>query len=105
MRNPAYNPFYERFASAPGTSTILTDALATKPTFFTSSLGGNDFLGYAVSGGDGSVPITSAVAFQAQYTSFVEQMVATGAKGVLMNLPPIILLPFFSKQFNGIQFR
>ncbi len=93
--NPAYNPFYERFASNPGTSTILTDAIATNPTFFTSSLGGNDFLGYAVSGGTGAVPITDAAAFQAQYTQLVQAMVGTGAKGVLMNLPPIILLPYF----------
>jgi len=93
--NPAYNPFYERFASAPGTSTILTDAIATSPTFFTSSLGGNDFLGYAVTGGDGSVAITSAADFQSQYSQFIEAMVATGAKGVIMNLPPVILLPYF----------
>ncbi len=93
--NPAYNPFYARFASNPGVSTILGDALATNPTFFTSSLGGNDFLGYAVSGGDGSRAITSAADFQAQYTQLVQAMVATGAKGVLMNLPPVNLLPYF----------
>src|SRR5260221_486293 len=45
--NPYYNGLYARFASNPGTSTIIGDALATQPTFFTFDLGNNDVLGYA----------------------------------------------------------
>ena len=65
--NPAFNAFYQRFATNPSAdgvtgSSILTDALATGPTFFTSSLGGNDILGYAVNGGDNAgIQITSAL--------------------------------------------
>ena len=40
-------------ASSP-TATVLGDALAQSPTFFTlSEIGGNDVLGYATSGGSG----------------------------------------------------
>ena len=77
-------------------SSILTDAIATGPTFFTSSLGGNDILGYAVNGGaNDGIQITSAADFQGQYTAFVNAMVATGAKGVVMNIAPVIFMPFF----------
>ena len=47
----ATNPYYARFATAPGTSTVLGDALAVNPTFFTFWLGNNDILGYAAGGG------------------------------------------------------
>lgn len=99
--NPAFNSFYQRFATNPSAdgvsgSSILSDALATGPTFFTSSLGGNDILGYAVNGGDNDgIQITSAADFQAQYTSLISAMVATGSKGVVMNIAPVIFLPYF----------
>ncbi len=99
--NPAFNSFYQRFATNPSAdgvtgSSILTDAIATGPTFFTSSLGGNDILGYAVNGGaNDGIQITSAADFQAQYTALVSTMVATGSKGVIMNIAPVIFLPYF----------
>ncbi|MDW3197465.1 MAG: hypothetical protein R8G66_34120 [Cytophagales bacterium] len=99
--NPAFNPFYQRFATDPSVdgvsgSSILTDAIATGPTFFTSSLGGNDILGYAVNGGaNDGIQITSAADFQGQYTALISAMVATGAKGVVMNIAPVIFLPYF----------
>lgn len=94
--NPAYNPYYARFASAPGTSTILGDAIATGPTFFTFWLGGNDVLGYATSGGNGSIPLTDTGDFQDQYTQALSNLAATGAKGVVITVPPVLTLPFFN---------
>src|SRR5205085_2114086 len=52
------NPFYWRFASdvtPGGTSTVVSDALKSNPTFFTLWIGSNDVLGYATSGGSGIV--------------------------------------------------
>ena len=50
------NPYFVRMASAPN-ATMLGDAMAQSPSFFTlSEIGGNDVLGYATSGGDGSKP-------------------------------------------------
>ena len=45
------NPYFTRFATDPSTTSILTDALATNPTFYTLWIGSNDVLGYALSGG------------------------------------------------------
>ena len=47
------NPYYARMATS-ATATVLGDAMAQSPTFFTlSEIGGNDVLGYATSGGVG----------------------------------------------------
>ena len=49
------NPYFVRFASSPN-STILEDAMAQNPTFFSLWIGNNDVLGFATSGGDGTKP-------------------------------------------------
>lgn len=47
------NPYFARFASSP-TATVIGDVITQQPTFFTlSEIGGNDVLGYALSGGTG----------------------------------------------------
>ena len=46
------NPYYARFATS-GTTTVLADALAQAPSFFSLFIGGNDVLSYATSGGVG----------------------------------------------------
>ena len=49
------NPYFARMASAPN-ATVLGDAVAQAPTFFSiSEIGGNDVLGFATSGGSGVV--------------------------------------------------
>jgi hypothetical protein len=40
------NPYFVRFASSP-TATVVGDALAQNPTFFSLWIGNNDTLGYA----------------------------------------------------------
>ena len=46
------NPFFGAFNSGP-TATVLGDAVASNPTFFSLWPGGDDLLGYALGGGSG----------------------------------------------------
>ncbi|AQS94488.1 G-D-S-L family lipolytic protein [Polaribacter sp. BM10] len=92
----AANPYFGRMASSASAS-VLSDAVATNPTFFTlSEVGGNDVLGYATSGGDGSDMITPAATFDASFNGMVNALTANGAKGVLATVPDITLLPHFT---------
>ncbi len=97
------NGLYARFASAPGTSTVLGDALAATPTFFSYWLGNNDILGYATSGGVDASTITSQTDFQAALTQSLGALTQTGAQGVVMTLPPMVVIPFFrAVPYNSI---
>lgn len=92
---PTANPYFVRFASKPST-TILEDALAQSPTFFSLWIGGNDELGYATAGGDSSVnPLTAPATFEAVYNNIISQLTASGRKGVIANLPYVTTLPYF----------
>ncbi|MFY0592380.1 hypothetical protein [Roseivirga sp.] len=91
----ANNGLYARFATSPGTSTVLGDALAVDPTFFTFELGANDVLGYATSGGADEGDITDAATFQANLQTSLGALVGSGAQGVVMNVPLILTAPFF----------
>ena len=88
------NPYYKRFASKPGTSSVLSQALAASPTFFTYWLGANDVLEYAVRGGT-KESITSQPDFQKALTQSLGALTHSGAKGVVLTLPPVIINPFF----------
>jgi lysophospholipase L1-like esterase len=102
------NPYYSRFSSS-ATTTIVADALAQDPTFFSMWIGGNDILGYATSGGSGtnqtgnlnpatyaSNDITDPTVFASAYSNIVNAMTAKGAKGVVANLPYVTALPYFT---------
>lgn len=95
------NPYFVRIASNPN-ATVLGDAMAQNPTFFTlSEIGGNDVLGYAISGGDGSETITPSagpvgVGFDATYAYLVSTLTSGGAKGIVTNIPYITDLPHFT---------
>ena len=91
------NPYYARMASAP-TATVLGDAASQGATFFTiSEIGGNDVLGYATSGGTGTVQtgnpdpttygpndITDPGLFTVVFNNTVQAMTANGAKGAVV---------------------
>ena len=48
------NPYFCRFATST-TASVIGDAMAQQPTFFTLWIGNNDVLGYATTGGDGFI--------------------------------------------------
>lgn len=103
------NPYFARMASS-SNATILGDALAQNPTFFTlSEVGGNDVLAYALSGGTGvdqtnnfnpatygGNDITDPNVFAQVFSSEVTALTANGAKGVVTNVPYITNLPHFT---------
>jgi hypothetical protein len=102
------NPFYWRFASAPGAS-LLGDALAAKGTFFTYWLGSHDVLSYALSGGSGNPnpgtdpnsygpnDLTDPLVFAVVLNGSLDALLAAGpnTKGVIATLPEVDRLPFF----------
>ena len=89
------NPFFANFASAPGTASMLDDAVAANPTFFSVWLGSNDVLGYATSGGVDEADITDAGSFTTSLTEVLTRLSAGGAEGVILNVPPVTLIPYF----------
>jgi len=99
----ARNPLWARFANQPGASTVLGDALATTPTFFTYWLGNNDILGWAVGGGSNDALITPTGDFQTALTESLGALTQSGAQGTVNTLPLIITIPFFNAvPFNAI---
>lgn len=89
------NPYFGRIASSSST-TVLADALAQNPTFFSLWIGGNDVLGYATSGGLNPADITPPATFDIAYNSVANQLAAGGRKGVVANLPYVSTLPYFT---------
>ena len=96
------NPYFVRMASAPNTS-IIADAVAQQPSFFSLWIGNNDVLGYALSGGDGSNPITPlagapGVGFEQSYGAIIATMVGNvpGVQGILANIPDVTSIPHFT---------
>lgn len=96
-----FNPFYARFASNPGSSTLIGDAaaaLAQGGTFFSFWLGNNDVLGYATGGGSNPAILTEDDAFQARLNVAVGAMLSASpeARGIIMNIPSLDVLPHFN---------
>lgn len=93
------NPYFVRFASNPGQSSVLSDALRAQPTFFSLWIGGNDVLTSAIAGG--SEDITPPQEFAAYINLLMEALAAEGRPGAIANIPSIEALPYFS--FVGTQ--
>ena len=111
--NPAngagnYSSFFARMASNPTTSSVLSDAMAANPTFFSLYTGEQDILNYALNGG-GSATITpvngaAGVGFDGSITTAVTTLTSNGAKGVIGNVPDVTLYPFFNTiPYNGLK--
>lgn len=93
------NPFFAAFASSAGQS-ILDDAVSANASFFTLWIGSNDVLSYALSGGDtpnaaGTNAITPSDDFQLGLGTILTRLTENGAKGAVLTVPPVTLLPFF----------
>ena len=88
------NPYYARFASS-SASTVVGDAIALQPTFFTLWIGNNDILGYAGSGG-ASDSITGTDTYTFMLNTILMSITATGAKGAIAGIPDMMKSPFFA---------
>ena len=104
----AANPYFARFASNEN-ATVIGDAAAQGATFFSLWIGNNDILSYATSGGAGvdqtgnfdpttygGNDITDPNVFASVYSSQVDALTAGGAKGVLINIPEVTSIPYFT---------
>ena len=89
------NPYFVRMASTPNTS-VLADAMAQAPTFFSLWIGNNDALGHATSGADGNNPLTELETFDFAYNTLVSTLTSNGAKGIVANIPYLTSLPHFT---------
>ncbi len=110
------NPYFARFASS-NTASVLGDAMAQAPTFFSLWIGNNDVLSYATSGGSGTNQlgnldpstyggndITDPQVFGSVYSSLVNGLIGSGgAKGVVANIPYVTSIPYFrTVPFNAV---
>jgi len=104
----AANPYYARIATS-SSSTVIADAASIGATFFSLWIGNNDILAYATSGGSGvdqtgnldpstygPNDITDPSVFGASYNAQVAALAGGGAKGVLINIPDVTSIPYFT---------
>ncbi len=102
------NPYFVRFASS-GTASVIGDAVAQKPTFFSLWIGNNDVLSYATNGGIGvdqkgnvnpatygSNDISDPGVVATMISNYVNALTAGGAKGVIANIPNVTSIPYFT---------
>ena len=103
------NPYFVRFATSPTTS-VIADAVAQAPTFFSLWIGNNDVLSYATSGGSGvdrtgnlnpatygGNDISDPGVVASVISGYVNALTAGGAKGVIANIPNVTAIPFFTR--------
>lgn len=104
LDNPLFpNPYFARIR--PLGKTMLTLATDVNATFFSLWIGNNDVLGYATAGGDeaivvpGLIPkpeLTDAGVFDTKYNAAITALTASGAKGVVANIPNVTSIPYFT---------
>ena len=94
------NPYYVRMASSDGAS-VVGDALAQAPTFVSLWSGGNDALGFAVSGGTGS--LTAPGDFDFAFGTTMAMLASSGAGGIVANIPDVTSIAFLNTvPYNSI---
>lgn len=104
------NPYFARFSSSES-ATVIEDAVAQNPTFFSLWIGANDVLAYATSGGTGVYQtenldpttyngndITNPTVFANTLDAILQALKPDGSsvKGVIANLPNVTDIPFFT---------
>jgi len=95
------NPFFARMASSSNAS-VLNDAFASQPTFFSLFLGLEEVLSFAKSGGT-IVNIQPDILFASDYEQVLQTATANGAKGVLATIPDVSEMPYFTTiPWNGL---
>lgn len=103
------NGLFGAFMSTP-TASVIGDAVASNPSFFSLWPGGNDLLGYALGGGsvDGYDPtntgaLTDPATFTAALNGALAALTANGAHGIVLNVAPWTIIPYFqaATQLSG----
>lgn len=89
------NPFYNRIASNPGVSTILSDIKSKKPSFIISWLGMDDIYNYASKGG-AHLTIPSNNEFEQHLDVILGEFAKSGTKGVMATIPDFRNFPFYT---------
>ena len=102
-----YNPFFTRMVADPQSASVLSEAAAQAPTFFSLFLGSDDVMLYALSGGAQDAITPSAgpagFGFDASIDAIVNTLTANGAKGVIAGLPSLDVMPYFNTvPYNGL---
>lgn len=94
------NPLAKRMFVSPAGSRPLDEMLILNPTFFSLWIGSNDVMGYATAGGEGGALPTDKISdvnlFNAAYDSVLTRLKSRGAQGVLLNIPDVTAIPFFT---------
>ncbi|WP_335965659.1 G-D-S-L family lipolytic protein [Galbibacter sp. PAP.153] len=115
VENRSANPYFVRIASSTD-ATVIGDAVAQDPTFFSLWIGSNDILSYASQGGDGEDQtgntdpttygyndITDPNVFASVYNEELKALTSTGAKGVVANVPEVTSIAYFTTvPYNAI---
>lgn len=93
----AANPYAVRLTGSTPNASIIELAVAQNPSFFVATLfGGNDVLGYATSGGNGSNPLTDTATFDFAVNTALDALTANGAQGVITNVPNVTSISYFT---------
>jgi len=97
------NRYAYRMFKKPTTARPVDELLLPGHTFFTLWLGIDDVMDYASTGGEVLAPppgyrnvITSFDDFLKSYDSVINTLTRNGAKGVVMTIPNILEMPFFT---------
>ena len=95
------NPYFVRMTGSTPDASVLDLAVAQSPSFFSLWIGSNDVLGYVLSGGDGTDPITPVsgppgVGFDQTYGALIATLTASGAGGVVANIPDLTKIPYLT---------
>ncbi len=94
-KTQGFNPFYERILPSGKEEISYTDFVKeSNATFFVTSIGEQDLLSYATSGGKTSTTETSSFAINIQ--KLLDALVVNKAKGILTNIPNVLDLPYFN---------
>ena len=108
LGNPAngfHNPYFSRCASSTDAS-IISDAVAMNPTFYTIYFGENEVLEFASSGGVADLTQPngpSGIGFDGTMDDIISQLSANGANGAIANISDVTSFPFFTTiPWNGL---
>jgi hypothetical protein len=89
------NPFFNRLATNPGVSTILSEAKDKKPSFIISWIGMEDIFNYASKGG-ANLNIPSSNLFEQKLDLILGEFAKNGTKGVMATIPDFRDFPFYT---------